>query len=102
MATDSDWRLQGQERYLRGVTLVHRAYRRYAKNPNWDHDHCNFCWAKFMVEDYPDVLHEGYCTEDDYNWICPQCFNDFNAQFQWRVIEAITPNDAEDSNSRNA
>jgi hypothetical protein len=100
MATDYDWCLQGQERYLLGVTLVHRDYCRYDKNPKRDHDHCKFCWAKFMVEDQPDVLHEGYCTEDEDNWICPRCFHDFNAQFNWRVIEAMTPTDAEDTNNR--
>ena len=85
MVDDLDWRLQGQERYLRGATLVRRRYRRYAENASWDHDHCEFCWAKFMVEDYPDVLHEGYCTEDEYRWICEQCFNDFRDHFGWSV-----------------
>jgi hypothetical protein len=82
---ESDWRLQGQEKYLVGVTLVHRAYRRYAANPRWDHDHCEFCWDKFMVEDLPDVLHEGYCTLDEYRWICATCFADFKGRFGWTV-----------------
>jgi hypothetical protein len=30
---------------------------------SWDDDHCEFCWDKFMEEDYRDVLHEGYATE---------------------------------------
>jgi hypothetical protein len=81
-----DWRLRDQEKYLMGASLVHRSYRRYAKNPEWDHDHCAFCWAKFMVEDYPDVLHEGYATADDYHWICDQCFRDFRERFQWQLI----------------
>ena len=50
-----------------------------------DHDHCEFCWAKFMVEDYPDVLHEGYSTLDEYRWVCKGCFEDFKESFQWRV-----------------
>lgn len=87
MATDSDWRLQGQERYSTGVVIFHRQYRRYAKNPNSDHDHCAFCGAKFMVEDDPGVLHEGYCTEDEYRWICEQCFADFRERFGWIVRE---------------
>ena len=102
MATNFDWRLRGQARYLHGVTLIHRAYRSYAKNPNWDHDHCEFCWAKFMVEDLPDVLHEGYCTKDDYHWICPECFTDFKAQFEWLVVEASSTSDDRDSSTRNA
>jgi hypothetical protein len=82
---DGDWRLTGQEGYLRGVTLVRRRYRRYRKNPEWDHDHCEFCWAKFMIEDYPGVLHEGYATLDDYRWICDRCFDDFKELFDWKL-----------------
>ena len=93
MVDPNDWRLQGQERYLKGVELCHRPYRRYPQNPSWDHDHCSFCWAKFMVEDVPDVLHEGYCTFDDYHWICSRCFDDFKELFGWRVA-ATPPADA--------
>ena len=88
-ADKSDWRLQGQEKYLRGVTLVHRHYRPYPKDPKWDHDHCEFCMATFMVEDLPDVLHQGYATQDDYRWICRQCFEDFREMFGWSVIEEL-------------
>jgi hypothetical protein len=38
-----------------------------------------------MVEDFPDVLHEGYCTADEYHWICDQCFADFSKRFAWRI-----------------
>jgi hypothetical protein len=86
-ADKSDWRLQGQEKYLQGVTLVHCHYR--PKNPNWDHDHCEFCGAKFMVGDFPDVLHQGYSTKDDYRWICDQCFADFTDMFEWKVVDGI-------------
>ena len=40
-----DWRLRGQERYLTGREFVWREYT--APRPDWDHDHCEFCWAKF-------------------------------------------------------
>ncbi len=83
---DPDWRLQGQERYLSGVDLTWRRYRQSPRNPDWDHDHCAFCWATFTVEDRPDVLHEGYCTVDEYHWICAACFDDFRERFGWRVI----------------
>ena len=36
---DEDWRLGGQEGYLKGATLVRRAYRPHPDNPDWDHDH---------------------------------------------------------------
>jgi len=80
---DDDWRLQGQERYLHGA-LLHRAQWTRPR-PDWDHDHCEFCWAKFAEEDLPDVLHEGYTTPDRYRWICGTCFRDFADRFGWRV-----------------
>jgi hypothetical protein len=89
MAEQTDWRLRGQSKYLQGVTLVHRLYRRYPKNPNWDHDHCDFCFATFTMEDYPDTIHRGYATEDDYYWICERCFEDFKGTFEWKIIEEI-------------
>ena len=82
-----DWRLQGQDRYLTRARLVFRPYRRHGESPDWDHDHCEFCFAKFMVEDTPDVLHEGYCTPDERRWICPTCFRDFREQFMWELVE---------------
>ena len=91
MVDSEDWRLQGQEDYLAGAELVRRAYRRIPSHPNRDHDHCAFCWAKFMVEDQPEVLHEGYCTLDEYHWICARCFEDFKQRFAWRVVETREP-----------
>jgi hypothetical protein len=78
-----DWRLQGQERFLYGVTL-HRA-NWVACRAGWDHDHCEFCWAKFGGEELPDVLSVGYTTTDSYRWICEQCFEDFRERLKWRV-----------------
>lgn len=79
---DDDWRLTTQEEYLLGRTL---AWRRWsAPKPAWDHDHCEFCWAKFgaVVED--DVLTEGWTTaEDGYHWVCAACFEDFRERFGW-------------------
>ncbi len=89
MVEDTDWRLQGQQQYLQGAALVRSPYRRYQHNPNWDHDHCEFCGAKFMAEDVPDTLREGYCTEDEYRWICESCFVDFKDRFAWTVKERV-------------
>jgi hypothetical protein len=83
-ATEDDWRLQGQEGYLKGVTLHWSRWT--IPKPDWDHDHCEFCWAKFMEDDrLPDVIHHGYTTPDRYHWICEQCFEDFKDRFEWRV-----------------
>jgi hypothetical protein len=55
----------------------------------WDHDHCAFCWAKFMAaaakpED-PEIITEGYASEDG-QWICDGCFADFRDEFRWSVV----------------
>ena len=34
----------------------------------------------------PEDLHAGYCTEDEYWWICEACFHDFQDMFQWKVV----------------
>ena len=82
---DSDWRLGGQYQYLVGAVLTRRPYRKYPPNPKWDHDHCEFCSAKFTAQDEPDTLHEGYSTPDEYRWICDACVNDFKDRFRWTL-----------------
>lgn len=105
MAKEPDWRLQGQEKYLQGATLKRKRYR--AQSPESEHEHCEFCWAKFMdpsfspshaaaVDADPKILTEGYAVQggktihgvkDDYWWVCPTCTRDFAAQFEWFVIQ---------------
>lgn len=85
MIEKDDWRLRGQEGYLKGATLVYRKYRQYADNPKWDHDHCAFCWEEFCLNENCKSLKEGYATTDDYHWICPACFDDFKEMFEWKV-----------------
>ena len=81
---ENDWRLNNQENYLKGVDLSWKIYTKYSEN--WDHDHCAFCWAKFMQEPGPEILTEGYATPDNYHWICKTCFEDFKTLFNWKVI----------------
>jgi len=93
--------LTTQEKYLSGAGLTHKRYRAYSET--WEHDHCEFCFAKFMdpdyspehkkfIEEHPDVLTEGYATTAehadgaDYHWICDTCFNDFSERFAWLVV----------------
>jgi hypothetical protein len=85
--TEGDWRLQDQDRYLSGVRLRWANWWPY--RPDWDHDHCAFCWAE--ISDQPLDDHTEYdaawVTDDDYHWICPGCFEDFRERFKW-VVEA--------------
>lgn len=37
MVEPDDWRV-GQHEYLKGISLVFKAYTTYS--PTWDHDHC--------------------------------------------------------------
>ena len=81
---NTDWRLQGQEKYLMGLTLNFQSYE--PSNSKNDHDHCEFCSVEFMKIDDHDSLTEGYVTEDKYRWICKGCFEDFKDLFKWKVI----------------
>jgi hypothetical protein len=81
-----DWRLQGQERFLKGACLIRKQYVKY--RPGWDHDHCEFCWRK--LSENPEDLNSGYATPDDYHWICEDCFRDFREKFEWKVIDPPT------------
>jgi hypothetical protein len=99
---DDDWRLTGQEDYLAGADWIRKRYRVFSDT--WEHDHCEFCWTKFMdpefslehrkyVAENSEVLTEGYTTTADHSqgaefyWVCPQCFDDFTARFGWHVVE---------------
>jgi hypothetical protein len=76
---------------LQGASLRKKKYRRYS--PEWDHDHCAACWAKFAEWDGPGILHEGYATTseydlgEDYDWICPTCLADLQREMNWRVVK---------------
>jgi hypothetical protein len=83
MEKEQDWRLTGQERYLKGKTFEKKRYT--APGPGWDHDHCAFCLAKFMEREEPGTTQEGCVTEDNQHWICSQCFADFQNEFKWTI-----------------
>ena len=85
MQDKSDWRLTNQEKYLKGVSLKLEKYKGY--RDGWDRDHCQFCWKKFSESPGETVLYQGYATEDNYRWICIQCFEDFKDLFKWNIKE---------------
>ena len=81
MIEKDDWRLLDQESYLADKTL--RFCKWESNNPDYDHEHCRFCWAKF-----PNEFPEGYVTtENRYWWICPTCYEDFKEMFRWKLVD---------------
>jgi hypothetical protein len=103
VAKADDWRRMGQERYLRGVRLTWKRYQ--ALRADWEHEHCAFCFQKFLdarysgwarreLEANPDRNDAaGYTTVGDDGqeagsaWICKQCFADFAEEFGWVVVD---------------
>jgi hypothetical protein len=83
MANQDDWRLSRPRKYLQGIELQWEKFIPYREE--YDSDHCEFCWAKFMDAVHPDFLREGYTTPNHYYWICKNCFEDFRDLFQWKV-----------------
>ena len=81
----NDWRLQGQEKYLKGIALERKKYHPY--RDGWDHDHCEFCGAEFSLEG-AGAFGFGYASPDNYHWICDNCFEDFKEKFDWKVISS--------------
>ena len=72
----------GRYELLRGRTFCKKRYQ--TKSDRWDHDHCEFCWAKF-TEDIDGTEHEGFTTTDRYYWICDECFELFKNHFGFQL-----------------
>ncbi|MFZ0300091.1 MAG: hypothetical protein WBW31_06555 [Candidatus Sulfotelmatobacter sp.] len=77
----TDWRVD-LARHTKGATLTLKKYVRCSEK--WDHDHCEACTTKFS-ETIPGALREGYATNDNYRWICADCFNDLKEQMGWKL-----------------
>jgi hypothetical protein len=93
MVSKDDWRRMGQERFLKGGKFRWQRY--VGPGPAWDHDHCEFCFAKFMDRDEADLLREGWATpyfgsESSFRWVCPQCFDDFKEEFEFDVAQGMS------------
>ena len=64
--------------YLSGLHFIWQTYLPYRKG--WDHDHCEFCHAKFC-NDTVSCLTKGYSAENGYRWVCKQCMIDFQEKY---------------------
>jgi len=100
-----DWRRAGQEKYLTGAVLTRKRYQ--ACSGNWEHEHCAFCWRKFLDAQYSEWARRMLADEpekhDSYvyttvggagqepagdHWICRACFEDFADAFAWTIVES--------------
>ena len=102
-AAQDDWRRRGQEQYLRNARLTLKRYQ--VLTAQWEHEHCEFCWHKFLDAEYSETHRkaleddpgsnsaEGYTNLGDDErppgkwWICSRCFADFESEFGWEVVE---------------
>jgi hypothetical protein len=102
-AAGDDWRRTGQEEYLAGARLTWKNYQ--PLSAQWEHEHCEFCWHKFLDPHYspadkellerePDAQSAaGYTNLADEGrpagkwWICEGCFADFKEEFGWTVVQ---------------
>lgn len=80
---EGDWRYRGQDKWLAGKAFIRRPYSEY--RPGCDHDHCEFCCKKFSLSN--DYEQTGYSCDDNYHWVCDDCFQDFRGTFRWSVTE---------------
>lgn len=94
----------GQERFLTGLKFAWRRYQAYSGN--WEHEHCEFCFRKFLDGSYAEWMRVALAEEPDEcaaagyanlrhgdvpagrSWICDECFADFVPEYRWEVEEA--------------
>ena len=80
-----DPRLASDNSFLADYTWQWSSW--FTKRAEWDHDHCEFCGAKFMASGEDDVLQEGFMAQDGYYWICRECFDDFAETYAWKLAK---------------
>ena len=87
----NDWRLTEQAEFLGGATFERK---RWNPREGDDHDHCEFCWAKFAEPHpaEPDPVQIGYSAagpphdpQPNRYWVCEKCFEDFREQLRFEV-----------------
>ena len=81
-----DWRITNQATYLTARRMKWAKWQQPRRD--WDHDHCEFCWAEFaeVASDHAPNA-SGWVTADDgLHWVCAPCFEDFRGRFAWVVV----------------
>lgn len=87
MIEENDWRLRGQEDYLKNKKFKLKKFKTAEQNSS--HTHCEFCWHKFMenADGIKDCSDEGYCSSQGDYWICKECFEDFKDEFNFITFD---------------
>lgn len=72
-----DWRIRGQEGYLKDKYLKHIKFN--CELCFEDFDQCDFCY---------DIFDEGasemaYYDPDTRHWVCEKCYKEFKSYFNW-------------------
>jgi hypothetical protein len=62
-------------------------------SPEWDHDHCEFCFQRFAEPraNYNDSVEFGFTTPDRFNWVCRECVDKYKDQFGWIIVATEGP-----------
>ena len=81
---ENDWRNMGQLDYLYGKKFKYMNYLDAVIITNREHEHCEFCWE--TISSHLDAINVGYCTDNLYRWVCPNCFNELKQLFHWEVV----------------
>ena len=91
---EDDWRLDSPGADLAGHTFRWAEWTRPTET--WDHDHCEFCWAK--ITDLPKPVTDGHLyfkcawvTLDQSgtgHWVCPTCLRELASHFDLRTSAA--------------
>ena len=99
-----DWRRGWHVRNLEGLRLTWKRFQAYSAT--WEHEHCAFCWKKFLDESYSPAMRDhlqrpesediafGFTNlgRDDLPagtyWICRACFDDFLEELEWTVEQS--------------
>lgn len=79
-----DWRIMGQEGYLKDKKLQHMKFNRAMCTE--DNDQCDFCYS-LLDGDNQDASY-AYFEPITKSWICERCYKDFKDHFNWITEEA--------------
>jgi hypothetical protein len=74
-------------RALEGYGWRRAPWARPPNNPEWDHDHCVACWAKFS-DNVPDAFRKGHThgVAPAEEWVCDECFSRLAKELRWTLV----------------